>query len=156
RPYVLKQTAIWDVGFRKSARRHDERAPHHTARQPQRQVQIESETNRNEEREMSSNATVTATVQPTQALSNTELDRARLYLQQTKTQIVGAMRNLSEPQWNFKPGIDRWSIAEIVEHILVVQEHVLGPIRDQLATAPMAPADPDCLQVDDVILYQIP
>ena len=105
---------------------------------------------------MTSNATATAPIQANQALSQIELERARLYLEQTKVLIVGAIGNLSEPQWNFKPGADRWSIAEIVEHIVVVQERVLGPVREQLDHAPISPVHADYKQVDDMILYQLP
>ena len=105
---------------------------------------------------MTSNAMATAAVQPTEALGQIELDRARLYLEQTRILIVGAIRNVSDLQWNFKPGPDRWSIAEIVEHIVVVQERVLGPLREQLESAPVTPVHPDHKHVDDMIIYQIP
>ena len=105
---------------------------------------------------MTSNAMATAAVQPTEALGQIELDRARLYLEQTRILIVGALRNVSELQWNFKPGPDRWSIAEIIEHIIVVQGRVLGPAREQLENASIAPVHPDYKHVDDIIIYQIP
>lgn len=53
-------------------------------------------------------------------------------------------------------GPDRWSIAEIVEHVIVVQERVLGPVREQLENAPITPVHPDYQQVDNIIIYQIP
>ena len=105
---------------------------------------------------MTSNALETAALAVDQTLTQSELDRARLYLDQTKSGIVGALRNLSELQWKFKPSIDRWSTAEIVEHIIIVQERVLGPLRDKLNEAPIEPAHPDYKQVDDIIIYQIP
>ncbi|PWT99493.1 MAG: hypothetical protein C5B51_27090 [Terriglobia bacterium] len=105
---------------------------------------------------MASNAVEMAAVPVAQALSQSELDRARLYLEQTKVLIGGALRNLSQAQWNYKPSPDRWSIAEIVEHVIFVQEQVLGPIREKLESAPVTPVRPDCKQVDDVIIYQIP
>jgi hypothetical protein len=98
----------------------------------------------------------TAAVEPTQALSQFELERARLYLEQTKILIVGALRNLSEAQWKFKPGPDRWSIAEIAEHIIFVQERVLGPVREKLENTPVTAVHADYKQVDDIIIYQFP
>jgi hypothetical protein len=105
---------------------------------------------------MTANATATAGVQPDHTLSQFELDRARLYLEQTKILIVGAIRHISEAQWKFKPGPDRWSIAEIVEHIIAVQERVLGPVRQKLESASITPVHPDYKQVDDIVIYQIP
>src|SRR5579885_3429484 len=75
-------------------------------------------------------------------ISSAELDRARLYIQQTQTLVVGATKGLSPAQWKFKPAADRWSIAEIVEHMVLAQDLILGPIREQLAKAPAA-ADRD-------------
>jgi hypothetical protein len=91
-----------------------------------------------------------------QPLSTSELDRARLYLEQTHNGVVGAIKLLSEPQWNFKPPAGRWSIAENVEHIVFVMEIVLGPIRDQLAAAPSAPANPAYSQIDDIVIGRFP
>jgi hypothetical protein len=91
-----------------------------------------------------------------QPLTASELDRARLYLEQTHKGVIGAIKLLSEPQWNFKPAADRWSIAENVEHIVFVLEVVLGPIRDQLAAAPLAPANPAFSQIDDLVIGRFP
>ena len=88
--------------------------------------------------------------------TSSELEQARLYLEQTRSYAVGATKGLSDAQWKFKPSPDRWSILEIVEHIIAVQELVLGPIWQQLAEAPAAPADRDYKQVDEIVLYQFP
>jgi hypothetical protein len=91
-----------------------------------------------------------------QPLTTSELDRARLYLEQTQNGVVGAIKHLSEPQWKFKPAADRWSIAEIMEHIVHVQELVLGPIRGQLAAAPTAAAHPDHARIDEIVIGYFP
>ena len=91
-----------------------------------------------------------------QKLTSTEVEQARLYLQQTRNGVVGATKGLSEAQWKFKPAPDRWSIAEIVEHMVLAQKLFLGPVREQLAKAPLATADRDYKQVDAVVVNQIP
>src|SRR6266478_5229132 len=93
-----------------------------------------------------------------QQLTSSELEQGRLYLQQTRSYVVGATVGLSEAQWKFKPAPDRWSIAEIVEHIVLVQELELGPIREQLAKAPAASADRDYKKVDAIVVnkFQAP
>lgn len=90
-----------------------------------------------------------------QELTPSELEQGRLFLQQTRDYIIGATKGLSEEQWNFKPAPGRWSIAENVNHAIVVQELVLGPIREQLATAPAPSADFDYKQVDGIVLNQV-
>jgi hypothetical protein len=53
---------------------------------------------------MTSNTLETAALAVDQTLTQSELDRARVYVDQTKSGIVGALRNLSDLQWKFKPG----------------------------------------------------
>jgi DinB superfamily len=90
-----------------------------------------------------------------QKVSSSDLDQARLYLRQTQDLVVGATKGLTKAQWNFKPAPDRWSIAEIVEHIVVAQEYVLGPVREQLAKAP-APSERDNKRVDEIVIGEMP
>jgi hypothetical protein len=88
-------------------------------------------------------------------VTSSELDHAKLYLQQTQNLVVGATKGLSKEQWNFKPAADRWSIAEIVEHMVLAQDFVLGPIRQQLTKAP-APGEGNDRRIDEIVINQIP
>jgi hypothetical protein len=101
---------------------------------------------------MESNTLTAEAVITDRALSCLELEQAHLYLQQTQNGISGALKGLSEAQWAFKPSADQWSIAEIVEHVLYVQQHVLGPVREQLASAPAASEDHDCAHIDEIVI----
>jgi hypothetical protein len=105
---------------------------------------------------MTPNTLETAHLAADHTLTQAELDRARLYLDQTKSGMVGATRHLSDAQWKYKPGPDRWSTAEIVEHVILVQERVLGTLRNKLDQAPVTPPHPDYRRVDDIVIYQIP
>src|SRR6516225_2858914 len=91
-----------------------------------------------------------------QKLTHQEWEQGRLFLQQSQNSVVGATKGLSAEQWKFKPAPDRWSIAENLDHIVIVQERVLGPILDQLANAPAPPADRDYQQVDRIVINQFP
>jgi len=91
-----------------------------------------------------------------QTLTSSELDQARLYLQQTHDGMIDAIKGLTEAQGRFKPGPGSWSIAEIVEHVIFVQERILGPIREQLATAPAGPADRAYSLVDAIVVNHFP
>jgi len=91
-----------------------------------------------------------------QELTPSELEQGRLYVEQTGNYVVGATKGLSDAQWHFKPTPECWSIAELVEHMVMVQELVLGPIREQLAKAPASPVHPDHKQVDGIAVHQFP
>jgi DinB superfamily len=91
-----------------------------------------------------------------QKLTHEEIEQARLFIQQTQNAVVGATKGLSETQWKYKPAPDRWSIAENLAHVVVVQERVLGPILEQLATAPAPPDGIDNKVVDSIVIHQFP
>lgn len=91
-----------------------------------------------------------------QRLTQEEIEQARLFIQQTQNAVVGATKRLSDAQWKFKLAPDRWSIAENLAHVVVVQERVLGPILEQLVTAPPPLTGIDNKVVDSIVIHQFP
>src|ERR1041385_7498529 len=71
-----------------------------------------------------------ATSAKDEKLSPEDVAKARQFLQQTQTIVIGATKSVSGAQWKFKTSPDRWSIAEILDHIVIVQERVLDRILD--------------------------
>ena len=90
------------------------------------------------------------------ALASTELDQARQYFLESRSQVVDVAKGLSEAQWRFKPSPDRWSIAENLEHMVIVHERVLARLEGQLAQAPPPPSGRDPQRIDAIILEKIP
>jgi hypothetical protein len=88
-------------------------------------------------------------------LTAEEREQSTGYVKRTGEAVLAATAGLSPAQWSFKPGTDRWSIAEVLEHMVVVQELVLGPIRERLAQAPLAPSR-DSAKIDAIILDRFP
>ena len=91
-----------------------------------------------------------------QDVTPTERDRAIRYLADTRDRLVDAVKGLSDAQWKFKPAPDRWSIAEVVEHIAVVEELVVTNMLGKLDQAPAGTADRDTKQVDATVLAKMP
>jgi len=91
-----------------------------------------------------------------QDITTAEREQALHYLAETRTDVIGAVKGLSEAQWNFKPAPDRWSIHETLEHIAIVEAMVPTAIRAQLEKAPAPAADRDAKQVDAMILTRVP
>src|SRR5262249_40889878 len=85
-----------------------------------------------------------------------DLDQARRYFDQTRNRVVEATGDLSDAQRKFKPAPNRWSIGEILEHMVIVQERILGPIREQWAQGPAPSPDRDNGRVDAIVLEKIP
>jgi hypothetical protein len=89
-------------------------------------------------------------------LETTEIEQALEYFEESSRGIAEATSGLSPAQWQFKPAADRWSMAEILEHLVIVHGRVLGPVRAQLALAPPPAVDRDWRVVDAIILERIP
>ena len=84
---------------------------------------------------------ITMLLTPTadQTLSPAERDHAVAELESSRKAFVEATTGLSEAQWNFKPGPDRWSIAECAEHIGVTETFILNLITEQALKGPAEP-----------------
>jgi hypothetical protein len=88
---------------------------------------------------------------PTQA----ELEKGQRYLTETRKGVQNAAKGMTEAQWNFKPGPDRWSAAEVVEHLALIEDVVLGVLA-KLPQGPAPPADWDAKGLDAKLLAQVP
>ncbi len=69
-----------------------------------------------------------------QAESISDADRAFLtsHMRMTRQFLVDATRGLSRPQWLYKPGPARWSIAQCVDHLAATEEYVLDMVSGRL------------------------
>ncbi len=61
------------------------------------------------------------------------------HLQKTKKELEDATKGLSPEQWKFKPAPDRWSIAEVYEHITLGESFLF----DMIQKGAQAPATPE-------------
>jgi hypothetical protein len=91
-----------------------------------------------------------------QTLAQADRDRALKYLQTTKENVLAATKGLSEAQWNFKPGPDRWSVAEVMEHIAAAEDLLFDLTTKQVMNAPPRPDGDDVKAIDEIVLAKIP
>jgi hypothetical protein len=70
-------------------------------------------------------------------LNQTDRERVLSELQASRKQFLDAISGLSQAQWTYKAGPDRWSIAEVAEHIIAA-EGFIGSIVTM-----SSPADPE-------------
>jgi DinB superfamily len=88
-------------------------------------------------------------------LTHEHLARADSYLCATRDALLASTTDLSPEQWNFKPAPDRWSIAEIVEHIGLAEHRVHG-IIEKMRDAPRCQDGGWQARMDEVILTEVP
>lgn len=75
------------------------------------------------------------------AIERTAKERAHLIklLQDSQKEYLSYVENVSEAQWNWKPGQDRWCIGETAEHILLAEDRLFSAMERAVA----APPNPD-------------
>ena len=72
-------------------------------------------------------------------LTPKEREFAVKYLEETRTSFLASIDGLTDAQWTFKAGPDRWSIAEAAEHIAISESTILGMVQSKIMAAPPAP-----------------
>ncbi len=91
-----------------------------------------------------------------QNLTPAERTKAIQYLEKTRADVLAATKGLSAAQWNFKPATNRWSVAEVTEHIAATEDFLMAMIHDKVMTAPARSAGEDVAAIDDFVLKAIP
>ena len=70
-------------------------------------------------------------------LSKGERDQAMSHLHGTRKMVLDLIAPLSEAQWTFKTGPERWSIAECAEHITETENLLRGMIMQSAKKLPL-------------------
>jgi hypothetical protein len=91
-----------------------------------------------------------------ESLSKEEIQRAVDYLEKTRAGVEAATKGLSEAQWNFKTAPDRWSVAQVAEHIAAAEDMLMGMIQTQVMAAPARAEKEDVKAIDDFVVQAIP
>ncbi len=81
----------------------------------------------------------------------TAAERAKgmYFMEAANRKLFAAVEGLTPEQWNFKPAPDRWSVAETLEHLTIIQDVVLG-ILAKLNTGAVAPAGHTSRHTDQI------
>ena len=91
-----------------------------------------------------------------QEVTQAEKDKALQYLETTKKNVLESTKSLSEAQWNFKPAPDRWSVAQVMEHIAAAEDFILGMVKEKVMMAPAGEPGRDVKKTDEGVLAMIP
>lgn len=69
-------------------------------------------------------------------LTKGEKSTALNHLKQSQTELLVAVKDLTEGQLNYKPNEETWSIAETMEHIAISEKNIFGIVEMALKTDP--------------------
>lgn len=73
------------------------------------------------------------------SVTTAERQKAVELLERSQQQLLDLVEPLTDAQWAFKPGQDRWSAGEVAEHLMITEESLFRLIQQML----MQPADPN-------------
>jgi len=80
-------------------------------------------------------------------MSGTEaIELAREDLVQARDAVLAALDGVGEAQWRFRPAPEAWSIAEIVEHVVLVARNVGGMVSGPLLATPPTDEPKDAIE----------
>jgi hypothetical protein len=91
-----------------------------------------------------------------QELSHADREKGVKYLEETRDGVVTAVSGLSDAQWHFKAGPDRWSIAECLEHIALSEDLLYMNVTQNVMKAGPGAPDRDYAKFDAAVLAMIP
>jgi hypothetical protein len=97
-----------------------------------------------------------ATAASAQELTQADKDKALQYLESTKKGVLEATKGLSEAQWNFKPARDRWSVAQVTEHIAAAEDFIRGMLKEKVMMSPAGEPGRDVKKTDAAVLAMVP
>lgn len=72
----------------------------------------------------------------------------------SQAHLLELVDRLTPEQWTFRPAEGRWSIGECVEHVVRVEDRVLGVIKKKLAEGRPEPEKKDPAHAKDAIVAQ--
>jgi uncharacterized damage-inducible protein DinB len=101
-------------------------------------------------------STCAQTATPT-ALTPEERELALKSFQTTRDNFLQSIAGLSQKQWTFKPAPDRWSVAEVAEHIAVSESSLFALVQKQIMASPATPDKREQVKgKDEIILQRVP
>ena len=70
-----------------------------------------------------------------------ERDRLLSYMHATRKLVVDSATGLTDEQMNYKPAPDRWSVAEVLEHLTLSERNIFRLAMSGLQSKEAAPAN---------------
>jgi len=91
-----------------------------------------------------------------QQLSDADRAKGVKYLEQTRDGVVAAVKGLSDAQMNYKSGPDRWSIAQVLEHIALAENMIFSNVTGDVMKAGPGAVDRDTAKIDAAVVSRVP
>lgn len=100
--------------------------------------------------------TALATLCLAQGISESDRSYSLSALHATRKQLIDSTAGLSKTQWNYKPSPESWSIAQVVEHLALLEEQLPQIIDGVMKNPPPASKPSNPRAIDEKILATVP
>jgi uncharacterized damage-inducible protein DinB len=97
---------------------------------------------------------IAQTAPSTPTLTPQEREFALKQFETTRDNFLKSISGLSQKQWTFKSAPDRWSIAEISEHITVSESGIFGFVHPKLLASPATPEKRELVKGKDQVILE--
>ena len=101
-------------------------------------------------------AVLVCPILPAQSLSADDLKKALQYLDKSRAGVLAATKGLSAAQWNFKPATNKWSVAEVAEHIAAAEDFLRDMVADKVMKSPARTEAVDVKAIDEFVMQAVP
>lgn len=68
-------------------------------------------------------------------MTSEERDRVVTLLRESSDALLSIVEPLTDAQWSFRDGPERWSVGEVVEHLAVAEQSLFGRVEAALAAS---------------------
>ena len=65
-------------------------------------------------------------IETAKTIDKQERDQIMSYFHSARKQTLDAIDGLSDAQWNFRPAPEKWTIAEVIEHLTLTEPGLFG------------------------------
>jgi DinB superfamily len=89
------------------------------------------------------------------SLTTEEIIRASRHLSVARGYLFESVSGLSASQWNFRPDNDSWSIADNLEHLVLIEGRVHAIIGNMIDAPEAEPGHKES-EMDDFIISEVP
>jgi hypothetical protein len=99
--------------------------------------------------------TTSASTLSENSLTTEEIITASRHLAVARGYLVESVSTLSAAQWNFRPDNDTWSIADILEHLVLIEGRVHAIIGNMVNSPEAEPGHKES-EMDGFIINEVP
>jgi DinB superfamily len=91
-----------------------------------------------------------------QSLTSADRESAVKYLEKTRDAVEASTKGLTDAQWTFKAAPEKWSVAQVVEHLALAEDLFFDTVSQKVMSSPAGAPGRDFKKTDAAVLANVP